>query len=163
MAQTTRTAPAREPELEAIAHAAARRLQARADENPAAIDDAHQTLLAAANAAMHAGHTLSAIADAERHGERAARDEVGSDALKRVERTARKARDARAEHEQAVLHAIRLGLSTRDVAQAATVTHGTIRAITVRAAGHPHSDASTPTDAADLVGEERTAPEALNA
>jgi len=51
-----------------------------------------------------------------------------------VERTGQRARQLQAEHYQAIARATRLGLPMREVAQAAGVTHGTIRAINNRLA-----------------------------
>jgi hypothetical protein len=53
--------------------------------------------------------------------------------LRRVERAARRKREADGEYVQAVLRAARLGLTHRDVAVAAGVAHGTVRAILARA------------------------------
>jgi DNA-binding NarL/FixJ family response regulator len=60
-------------------------------------------------------------------------------ALKRVERAARQLADAEATRDAAIVRAIRFGLSTRDVAQSAGISHGTIRAIVVRAAVPPET------------------------
>jgi hypothetical protein len=49
-----------------------------------------------------------------------------------VERAARRKREAEHEYEQAVVRAVRLGLAHRDVAAAAQVAHGTVRAIVAR-------------------------------
>jgi hypothetical protein len=49
-----------------------------------------------------------------------------------VERAARRKREADREYEQAVVRAGRLGLARRDVAAAAGVEHGTVRAILAR-------------------------------
>ncbi|MGA2929723.1 MAG: hypothetical protein ABSG43_27800, partial [Solirubrobacteraceae bacterium] len=51
---------------------------------------------------------------------------------RRVDRSARQAREAEAEHHRAIGRAMRLGLSTREIALSAGVTHGTIRAIASR-------------------------------
>src|ERR671922_2964197 len=69
------------------------------------------------------------IAQAEARGKEKVRHELGGDALKRVERTGRQAREAEAEHHRAIGRAMRLGLSMREIALAAGVTHGTVRAI----------------------------------
>lgn len=120
------------PELEAIAEAAGRRLRARAAHDSDDADAAERALMEAASAAMAARHPFAAIAEAERRGEEMARGQVRPDALKRVERTARRAREATAEHEQAIADAAALGLSTREVAAAASITHGTVRALVAR-------------------------------
>jgi DNA-binding NarL/FixJ family response regulator len=122
------------PELLAVAEAAGERLRAETDEEPAAADDAAQALLSAATSAMGGGYSLSEIAGAEARGKEEVKRTLAGDALKRVERTGRQARDARAEHHRAIARAMRLGLSTREIAVAADVTHGTIRAIANRMA-----------------------------
>jgi DNA invertase Pin-like site-specific DNA recombinase len=70
-----------------------------------------------------------AIAQAEARGKEKVRRELGGDSLKTVERTGHHAREAEAEHHRAIARAMRLGLSMREIALAAGVTHGTIRAI----------------------------------
>jgi DNA-binding NarL/FixJ family response regulator len=62
------------------------------------------------------------------------RSALSGDALRRVERTGRQAREAQLEHHRAIARAMRLGLSTREIAAAADVTRGTVRAITNRLA-----------------------------
>ncbi len=119
-------------ELLAVAEAAGERLRAETDEEPAAADRAAEALLGAATSAMAAGCSLIEIARAEAGGKEEVRSALGGDALRRVERTGRQAREARAEHHQAIARAMRLGLSTREIAVAADVTHGTIRAINSR-------------------------------
>ncbi len=122
------------PELMAVADAAGERLRAEADEEHGAADRAAQALLTAATAAMGAGYSLSEIARAESRGKEEVKRALGGDALKRVERSGRQARDARAEHHRAIARAMRLGMSTREIAAAADVTHGTVRAIVNRLA-----------------------------
>lgn len=122
------------PELLAVAEAAGERLRAETDEDSAAADNASQAILSAATSAMSAGYSLSEIARAEARGKEEVKSALSGDALKRVERSGRQARDARAEHHQAIARAMRLGLSTREIAVAADVTHGTIRAIVNRLA-----------------------------
>lgn len=119
-------------ELSAVAAAAGQRLRADADEDTETARSAAQALMTAATAAMRAGYSLSEIAGAETRGKHAVRQRLRGDALKRVERTGRQARDMRAEHHRAITRAMRLGLSTREIAQAAEVSHGTIRAIANR-------------------------------
>jgi hypothetical protein len=75
---------------------------------------------------------LSTIADAEQTGQRRAREELGPDLLRRVERAGRRKREAEHEYEQAVVRAVRLGLAHRDVAAGAQVAHGTVRVIVAR-------------------------------
>ena len=86
----------------------------------------------AASRAIAAGLLLSSIADAEQIGQRRAREVLGPDLLRRVERAGRRKREAEHEYEQAVVCAARLGLAHRDVAAAAQVAHGTVRAIVAR-------------------------------
>jgi DNA-binding NarL/FixJ family response regulator len=89
-------------------------------------------LLAAATSAMNAGYSLSEIAQAEARGKADVRTALRPDTLKRVERTGRNVRDAQTEHHRTIGRAVRLGLSTRQIAAAAGVTHGTVRAIANR-------------------------------
>jgi len=49
--------------------------------------------------------------------------------------TGRSVRSAQSEHHRSIARAVRLGLSTRQIAAAAGVTHGTVRAITNRLSG----------------------------
>jgi DNA-binding NarL/FixJ family response regulator len=90
---------------------------------------------------MSAGVSLAEIARAEARGKEELRRELGPDALKRVERSARHVREAEAEHHRVIARGMRLGLSTREIAMAAGVTHGTVRAITSRLAGGTSSPA----------------------
>ncbi len=121
------------PALEAIATAAADRLRAQTDGDTQRAQEPSQRLAEAASRAIEAGLPLSAIADAEQTGQTRARDELGPDVLRRVERAARRKREADDEYHQAVARAVRLGLAHRDVAAAAHVAHGTVRAIMARA------------------------------
>jgi hypothetical protein len=127
--QTTETPLA--PELEAIAAAAADRVRAQAD---ATADDGElqRGVAEAASAAIAAGAALGAIAAAEQIGQTRARGELGPDALKRVARASRRRREADAEYEQEILRGDRLGLAHREIATAAEVAHGTVRAILAR-------------------------------
>ena len=120
------------PALLAIGEAAGARLRAAIDEDAKATAAADEALLAAATAAMRAGHTLTEIAQAEAAGQEQIRRSLRSEVLKRVERSGRQAREAEEEHHRAIGRAMRLGLSTREIAASAGVTHGTIRAITNR-------------------------------
>jgi DNA-binding NarL/FixJ family response regulator len=88
--------------------------------------------LTAARAALDGGHPIGAIAAAEAEGERAARDRVGGQVLRSVERSAKKLRDASEEYERTVVQAVRLGLAARDIAARAGVSHGTVAAIARR-------------------------------
>ena len=83
---------------------------------------------------MAAGCSLSQIAGAEADGKEAVRHTLRADALKLVDRTGHRARQMQVEHHQAIARATRLGLPMREIAQAAGVTHGTIRAISNRMA-----------------------------
>jgi DNA-binding NarL/FixJ family response regulator len=127
--QTTETPLA--PELEAIAAAAADRVRGQAD---ASADDGElqRRVAEAASAAIAAGAALGAIAAAEQVGQARARGELGPDALKRIARASRRRREADAEYEQEILRGDRLGLSHREIAAAAEVAHGTVRAILAR-------------------------------
>lgn len=134
--------PQLSPELEAVALAADLRLRA---ETEASDHDAHerqQALVDAASTAIAAGMSLSAIAQAEQIGHARSRRELGSELLRRVERTARRSREAQAEYEQTVARAARLGLAHRDIAAAAQIAHGTIRAIITRVSDAGASDSA---------------------
>jgi len=119
-------------ELAAVAEAAGARLRGNADEDEEATRVAAGRLLHAATAAMGAGYSLSQIATAEARGQDDVRRELRGEALRRVERSGRHARDAEADHHRAIARAVRLGLSTREIAAAAGVTHGTVRTISNR-------------------------------
>src|SRR5436305_14452468 len=105
------------PELDAIAQAADR-LRAQCGDDPRTIAQHSQRVADAASTAIHNGTGLSAIADAERIGEDRARGELRADLLRRVERAAKKKRDADTDYHQALHRAARLGLSHRDIATA---------------------------------------------
>jgi hypothetical protein len=120
------------PELEAIAIAAADRLRAEADTNTTNHDELQRRVAEVASAAIGAGAALGAIADAERVGQARARGELGPDALKRIARASRRRAEADAEYEQEILRAGRIGLTHREIANAAEVAHGTVRAILTR-------------------------------
>jgi hypothetical protein len=119
-------------ELEAIATAAAERLQALAGGDVECDAELQSRLGEAASRAIAAGLSLASIADAERIGHRRAREEVGKELLRRVQRAAGRKREAEREYEQAVLRACLVGLAQRDVAATAEVAHGTVRAIFAR-------------------------------
>jgi DNA-directed RNA polymerase specialized sigma24 family protein len=134
-------------ELLAVAEAAVARMHADAAEDMVAGSVAAEELLAAATSALGANYSLAEIAEAEACGKGKVRRELAGDALRRVERSGRHSREAEAEHHRAIARAMRLGLSMREIALAAGVTHGTIRAIShrVRNAGAPaHSRADRP-------------------
>lgn len=117
-----------------VAEAAGARLRAETDEDADASRMSAEALTRAATSAMEAGYTLTEIARAEARGKDTVRQALRADALKLVERTGARARETQAEHYRAVARATRLGLPMREIAQAAHVTHGTIRAITNRLA-----------------------------
>ena len=119
-------------ELEAIATAAADRMRALSDGDVEREADLRRLVGEAASRAIAAGLSLASIADAERLGHRRAREELGRELLRRVERAAGRRREAEHEYEQAVVRACRVGLAHRDVAAAAQVAHGTVRAIVAR-------------------------------
>jgi DNA-binding NarL/FixJ family response regulator len=63
-----------------------------------------------------------------------------------VERTVRRGREAQTEYERTVARAARLGLAQREIAAAAQIAHGTIRAILARVSDtmtQPASSAAT--------------------
>ena len=93
---------------------------------------ARQRALAAARAALDAGHPISAIARAESAGEKAARERLGAQVLRSVERAAKKLADATAEYERTIVQAVRVGLAARDIAARANVSHGTVTAVARR-------------------------------
>jgi hypothetical protein len=131
------------PELEVIATAAAERLRAQTDGDTQRESELRRSVGEAAGVAIGAGLPLGAIAEAERAGETRARAELGPDVLRRVERAARRKLEADSEYEQAVVGAARLGLAHREVAAAARVAHGTVRAILARS--DTTTDAAPPT------------------
>jgi DNA-directed RNA polymerase specialized sigma24 family protein len=61
-----------------------------------------------------------------------ARQELSGEVLRQVTRAAKRKREADSEYEQAITRAGRLALSQREIAAAAQVSHGTIRAILTR-------------------------------
>jgi DNA invertase Pin-like site-specific DNA recombinase len=132
-------------ELATVAQAAGDRLRAETDGDARAAKAAGDALLAAATAAMAAGHSLSDITQAEAYGKEGVRDALRPDTLREVKRSGRRAREVKEEHHQAIARAMRLGLSTREIAAAARVAHGTVRAImnrlsTTAADGSTHTD-----------------------
>jgi DNA-binding NarL/FixJ family response regulator len=124
-----------EGELLSVADAGGARLRAETDEDAEAARTAAEGLMRATASAMAAGHSLTEIARAEARGKESIRRTLRADALKLVERSGHRARESQAEHYRAIARATRLGLPMRDIAQAAQVTHGTIRAINNRLAG----------------------------
>ena len=130
-------------ELSGIADAAGSRLRADTAEDHEAARSAGERLLAAVTAAMAAGYPLGEIAAAEARGQDEVRHELRSEALEDVERSGHHAREAQADHHRAIARAVRLGLSTREIAVAAQVTHSTIRSINNRyVKSKPHAEIS---------------------
>ena len=132
MAARERTDVELSGELEEIATSAAERLRALTDGDVEREAELRRRVGEAASRAIAAGLLLSSIADAEQIGQRRAREVLGPDLLRRVERAGRRKREAEHEYEQAVVRAARPGLAHRDVAAAAQVAHGTVRAIVAR-------------------------------
>ena len=120
--------------LAQVAEAAGARLRAETDEDADAARTAAEALTRAATSSMESGYTLTEIARAEARGKDTVRTTLRADALKLVERSGARARETQAEHYRAIARATRLGLPMREIAHAAHVTHGTIRAITNRLA-----------------------------
>ena len=117
------------PELEAIAAAAADRLRGEIAGTDQHEPETHHAVAQAASAAIAAGVPLGAIADAERLGQQRAREELRPDVLRQI---ARRKRETELEYEQAVIRGVRLGLSHRELAGAAQISHGTVRAVIAR-------------------------------
>lgn len=140
--------------LEEVREAATAALEAQAGgaETQAAAD----RVLAAARAALDGGHAIAVIAAAEADGERAARERVGGQVLRQVERAAKKLREATGEYEQAIVQAVRLGLPARDIAARAGVSHGTVTAVARR---HEQPSATPPDRAAQEREQDATAAE----
>ena len=114
---------------------AERRLRAVASEEPANADHLGQALADAATAAIASGHPIAVVADAEQRGQQRARAALSRELLTRVQRAARRRREADHDLHQAIARGARLGLAHRDIAAAAHVAHGTIRAVLTRANG----------------------------
>ena len=104
--------------------------------------DAAARLTVAAKAALDAGHGLAAVAAAEAAGQDAARSRLRTEVLRDVARSAKKKREASAEHDAAVSRAASLGLGAREIAERAGVAHGTVAAIVRRQ--QPIEPAATP-------------------
>jgi DNA-directed RNA polymerase specialized sigma24 family protein len=154
MPSRQKTEQAMSPELDAIATAAANPLRAQCGDDPATVDEHAQRVADAASTAIRAGAALSAIANAERVGEQRARDELRTDILRRVERAAKRKREVDTDYDHAIDRAACLGLSHREIASAANVTHGTVRAILTRAetttaTGQPEADEHSNDQAAE--------------
>lgn len=103
----------------------------------------------AAKAALDVGVGLAQVAGAEAAGQDAARDGLRSEVLLAVGRSAKKKRDATAEHDADVARAAALGLGAREIAERAGVAHGTVAAIVRRHAKHADSVPAGPADTGD--------------
>jgi hypothetical protein len=104
-----------------------------------------------AEAAIAAGARLSAIADAEREGELRARQELGADVLRHVTRAAKRKRSRQRIRTGPSAAPPARTLSHREIAAAASVSHGTVRAILTR--GSTISDNGKPAEAQPLGSE----------
>ena len=122
------------PELDAIAAAAADLLRAQAGDGAGDTGALEQRVREAASAAIMAGADLDAIADAQRVGQNRARQDLSKDVLRSVARAAKSKRDADNAYDEAIRRAGRVGLSHREIAAEAHVSHGTVRAILTRTA-----------------------------
>jgi len=144
-------------ELEQIAAAAAERLRALVAGDAEREVELQRQVGEAARRGIAAGLSLAAIADAEQIGHGRAREELGPQLLRRVERAARRKREAEFEYEEAIGVAGRLGLVHRDVAAAAQVAHGTVRAIIARTQAASGERAPSATSAIEDEAEEQPA------
>jgi len=124
------TEPANADPLGAVRDAAGSALEAQAAGG--SDGEAVARLTAAAKAALDAGHGLAAVAAAEAAGQEAARPGLRAEVLRDVARSAKKKREATAEHDAAVSRAAALGLGAREIAERAGVAHGTVAAIVRR-------------------------------
>ena len=109
-----------------------RQLRALAGEDPLDAAPLGHALADAATAAIASGSPIAAIAQAEQRGQQQARTALSRELLARVERAARRRREAEHDLQQAIVRAGRLGLPQRDIAAAAQLAHGTIRAVLTR-------------------------------
>ena len=123
------------PELDAVAAAAEQQLRTLAGENALDAGPLALALADAATAAIASGHPIAAVAHAEQRGQQQARTALSRELLARVQRAARRRREAEHDLHQAIAHAAPLGLAQRDIATAAQIAHGTVRAILTRANG----------------------------
>jgi hypothetical protein len=129
-------------ELGSVAEAAGNRLIAEVDGDEQSAQAAAQSLLEAATSAMNAGYSLTEITQAETRGKTDVRTALSPETLEGVERTGRIVREAQEQHHRNIARAVRLGLSTRQIAVAAGVTHSTVRAITNRLTGQSPTEES---------------------
>jgi len=144
MSANTSTEDVLAPELEAIAVAAADRLHHEVTGTDHDERQPDHAVAQAASAAIAAGLPLAAIADTERTGQQRARDELRPDVLRQIARAARRKRETELEYEQAVIRGAQLRLGHRELAGAAQVAHGTIRAIIARTHASPEQSARSP-------------------
>jgi hypothetical protein len=156
------TEPALSPELEAIATAAAEVVHSQAAEGSDGTEELQKRVREAAGAAIASGAELDAVAQAQRIGQARARRELGSDLLRRVERVAKRRREIEIEYEDAIRRAARVGLPHREIADAAQVAHGTVRAIITRteavaADGAPVAATVGQSEQTDTAPEDQTA------
>jgi hypothetical protein len=144
-------------EPEQIATAAAERLRALAAGDLEREVELQRRVGEAASRGIATGLSLAAIANAEQLGEARAREELGPQLLRRVERAGRRKREAELEYEEAIVRAGRVGLVHRDVAAAAQVAHGTVRAIIARTQAAFGERAPSATSAIEDEAEEQPA------
>ena len=111
--------PPSAPELDAVVAAAEQQLRALASEDPLDAGPLAEALADAATAAIASGQPIADIARAEQRGQQQARTALSRDLLARVERAARRRRDAEHDLHQAVARTARLGLPQREIAAAA--------------------------------------------
>ena len=97
------------PELDAVAAAAEQQLRTLAGENPLQAEPLIQALADAATAAIASGHPIATVADAEQRGQQHARTALSRELLTRVQRAARRRREAEHDLHQAIARAARLG------------------------------------------------------
>lgn len=135
------------PELDAVREAAEAALETRAADGDRS--EAQQRLTTAAKAALDAGYGLRQVAEAEAAGQAAARDRLRKDVLRRVERSARRLREVTAEHETQIAQADALGLGAREIAERASIAHGTVAAIVRRHAQRTNGGRVVATEADD--------------
>ena len=119
-------------ELEQIAAGAAERRRALTAGDGERDADSQRRVGEAASRAIAAGGGFAGLAAAPPRRPGRGRAALGPEVLRRVERAARRKREVLHEYEQAIVRAGRLGLAHRDVAAAAQVAHGTVRAIIAR-------------------------------
>ena len=131
--RTDRTADgALSPELEAIATAAHDGLKAQAGEDLSAIDQAGRRVAEAASAAIAAGPASPRSPTPNTPANCAPARNSAATSCGRSRAPASARREADREYEQAIGRAGGLGLSHREIATAAEISHGTIRAILTR-------------------------------